>query len=365
MSAEGKALTGTGSAAHPEPEIVAVRQSMKSIRQKSDPALAPARVPDFRNLGVLLRLLLLVNLLAVATVLLRVDEPAAYPRALIAMAGKVELPLFLAMLLLFVLQPGFARWPPRSGRGGVLLVALAVAAMTFPLLRDGEASTLWRWLAWAGAAALAALVYFDNRSRRHSRSLTEARLMALTARIRPHFLFNCLNGVLGVIRSDPRRAEQALEELADLFRVLMRDNRELVPLGEELDLCERYVDLEYLRLGARLRLRWVLDDCPRDALVPPLLLQPLVENAIYHGVEPSGDAVEIVVSVVRRGGEICIEVDNPMEPVERHKAGNRMALENIRERLMLFFDLEAGLEIDARGGRHRVSIRLPYRRKSA
>ena len=347
------------------PGRAGAEQSVKSIKQKPEPVLPRPGAPDFRNLGVLLRLLLLVNLFAVATVLVRIDEPAAYPLAFIAMAGKIELPLFLALLLLFGLQPLLGRLSPRIARAAVLLVALAVAGATFPLLRDGDASALWRWLAWGGAAAGAALLYFDNRSRRHSRALTEARLMALTARIRPHFLFNCLNGVLGVIRADPRRAERALEELAELFRALMRDNRDLVPLGDELDLCERYVDLEQLRLGSRLNVRWVIDDCPRDALVPPLLLQPLVENAVYHGVEPSSEAVEVVVRVVRRAGEILIEVDNPMEFVERHKAGNRMALENIRERLMLFFDLEAALEIDAGGGRHRVSIRLPYRRKTA
>ena len=349
---------------YPQPVLPAAEQSVKSIKQKPDPILPRARVPDFRNLGVLLRVLLLVNGFALATVLLRVDDPAAYPMRFMAIAGKVELPLFLALLTLFLLQPWIARRSPGVGRAAVLVVALAAAATTYPLLRDAGGSALWRWLMWAGAAAVGALLYFDNRTRRHSRALTEARLMALTARIRPHFLFNCLNGVLGVIREDPRRAERALEELADLFRALMRDNRELVPLGEELALCERYVDLEHLRLGSRLNMRWLLDDSARDALVPPLLLQPLVENAIYHGVEPSSEAAEIIVRIARRSGEILIEVDNPMEFVERHKPGNRMALENIRERLMLFFDLEASLEIAAGEGRHRVAIRLPYRRKS-
>lgn len=348
---------------HPQPFVPAVEQSVKSIEQKPDPIAPAPAPPDFRNLGVVLRTLLLVNLLAVGTVLLRVDDPSAYAAELMTMAAKVELPLFLALLLLFVLQPWLARLAAPAARAALVLVALGVVAATFPLLREADAS-LWRWLAWAAAAAVALLVYFDSRSRRQSRSLAEARLMALTARIRPHFLFNSLNGVLGVIRSDPRRAEQALEALADLFRALMRENRELVPLGEELELCERYVELEQLRLGPRLRMRWALDDCPRDALVPPLLLQPLVENAIYHGVEPAGEGAEIVVRVARRGGEVRIEVDNPVEAHERHRAGNRMALDNIRERLALFFDLEAALDIGIRDGRHCVAIRLPYRRKS-
>jgi len=338
---------------------------MKSIKQKPGHALLRGALPDFRNLGVLLRVLLLVNVLAVGTVVLRVDDPAAWPLALMVMAGRVELPLFLAVLLLFLAQPRLARLAPRIAAGVVWLVVLAVIAVSYPLVREGEPGALWRWLAWGTAATGACLAYFDYRSRRFSPALTEARLMALTARIRPHFLFNCLNGVLGVIRSDPRRAERALEELADLFRTLMRENRDLVPLGAELDLCERYVDLESLRLGERLSVRWELEHCPRDALVPPLMLQPLIENAVYHGVEPASGAGEILVSIARRGGEVRIKVDNPIDDVERHHAGNRMALDNIRERLVLFFDLEASLETDTSGGRYRVLIRLPYRRKTA
>jgi two-component system sensor histidine kinase AlgZ len=322
-------------------------------------------LPDFRNLGVVLRLLLLVNLLGLLTVLVQGDESVPYAFSLMGMAGRLELPLFVVVLLLYLSGPLLARLPLRTGVATVTAVVLAVVVATFPLLREDDAGSLWRWLAWALGAVFACLTYFDYRSRLFSPALTEARLMALTARIRPHFLFNCLNGVLGVIRSDPRRAERALEELADLFRALMRDNRDLVPLGDELDLCERYVDLEYLRLGERLKVRWELDGCPRDALVPPLLLQPLLENAVYHGVEPSSEAAEILVRIVRRAGEIRIDVDNPTGDPDRHQAGNRMALENIRERLMLFFDLEAGLQTDCSDGRHRVSIHLPYRRKPA
>ena len=338
---------------------------MKSIKQKPGHALLRGGLPDFRNLGVLLRVLLLANLLAAATVLLRVDDPAAWPLALMVMAGQLELPLFVVVLLLFLGQPRLARLSGRAAAAVVLAVVLAVIGVSYPLLRESEPAALWRWLAWGAGATAMCLAYFDYRSRRYSPALTEARLMALTARIRPHFLFNCLNGVLGVIRSDPRRAEQALEELADLFRALMRDNRDLVPLGAELDLCERYVDLERLRLGERLAVHWEVEHCPRDALVPPLLLQPLLENAVYHGVEPASGAGEIVVSISRRGGEVRIKVDNPIDDVERHIAGNRMALDNIRERLVLFFDLEASLDIDASGGRYRVLIRLPYRRKTA
>ncbi|MFB1029716.1 MAG: histidine kinase, partial [Thauera sp.] len=225
--------------------------------------------------------------------------------------------------------------------------------------------------------------YFDGRSRRLSPAFAEARLIALTARMRPHFFFNCLNGVLGVIRSEPRRAEQALEELAELFRALMQDGRERVSLAEEVELAERYLGLERLRLGERLMVRWEFgEDGPEHesgrgeaggtgrraellrARVPSLLLQPLLENAVYHGIEPAAGAGEVVVRIARHGKELLIEVDNPVAAQGAHHVGNRMALDNIRERLMLFHDLEARLEIDEADGRYRVRIRLPWKKET-
>lgn len=363
----------------------------QSIKQK--PArLAGPGLPDFRNLGVMLRVLLVVNLLALLTVALRADEAERLAADLALMAGRVELPLLLAVLLLYLLGPRLHRLGVRLGQAAVFGVA-SVAVLVGSPLTGGDVPALVRALAWSWLATAIGLFYFHYRSWRYTPALAEARLMALTARIRPHFFFNSLNGVLGVIRSDPRRAERALEELADLFRALMQDNRERVPLRDEVALCARYVDLERLRLGERLSVRWVLDDQDEDlnahtvgsadadadpdpgadpawaaapaalldARVPPLLLQPLLENAVYHGIEPSTAAGEVVVRIARRGDLLRLEVDNPVCDAVRHHAGNRMALDNIRERLMLFYDLEAGLEIEADGGRYRVRIQLPYR----
>ena len=134
--------------------------------------------------------------------------------------------------------------------------------------------------------AAALLAYFRLLWKAHSPALAEARLQALQARIRPHFLFNSLNAVLALIRRDPQRAERALEDLADLFRTLMSDARQFVRLSDEIALLERYAELEQLRLGERLRITWDLDGAPVDALLPPMVLQPLLENAVYHGVEP-------------------------------------------------------------------------------
>lgn len=372
----------------------------ESIKQKPTRLAGPG-LPDFRNLGVMLRVLLVVNLLALLTVALRADDAGRLAADLALMAGRVELPLLLAVLLLYLLGPALRRLRARAGQAAVFAVA-SLAVMISSPLTGADAPALLRALAWSWLAAAITLLYFDYRNWRFTPALAEARLMALTARIRPHFFFNSLNGVLGVIRSDPRRAERALEELADLFRALMQDHRERVPLRDEVELCERYVDLERLRLGDRLSVRWAfggegasggdagsvaggaigeldpLNATPRagagpeaaraearasllDARVPPLLLQPLLENAVYHGIEPSTEAGEVVVRVDRRGEVLSLEVDNPVCDAVRHHAGNRMALDNIRERLMLFYDLEAGLEIEEGGGRYRVRIRLPYR----
>jgi two-component system sensor histidine kinase AlgZ len=191
--------------------------------------------------------------------------------------------------------------------------------------------------------------------------------MALTARIRPHFLFNSLNAVLGVIRTDPRRAETALEELADLFRALMKENRDLVPLSAEIALSRQYLELERLRLGERLQVYWTIESIPPDALVPPLMLQPLLENAVYYGIEPLGESGAIDIKVARENDRLRIEIANPRRPAgsESHRVGNHMALDNIRERLALFFDLEASLTTHIIGDAFKVRIELPYRREKA
>jgi two-component system sensor histidine kinase AlgZ len=204
------------------------------------------------------------------------------------------------------------------------------------------------------------LVYLDLRARALSPAVAEARIQALQARIRPHFLFNSINAVLSLIRSEPQRAERALEDLADLFRVLMADNRALNPLAKEIDIARQYLAIEQLRLGDRLRVAWRTQGLPADALVPALLLQPLVENAVYHGIEPAEAGGEIGVEVRVDGEELLIRLTNPFSPARGNHAGNRMALANIRERLQLHFDAEASMQARAAGDRYELTIRLPY-----
>lgn len=339
---------------------------MTSIRHSSSdhPGLraAAGTLPDFRNLGLVLRLVLLVNGAALIAVLLRGAWPHGLGMEITEMAARVEPPLMFGLLFLYAAQPVLENLEYRRGAALVVVAAVAcgLASNAF-MLPMGESWSWWPGL-WGGLLALAILHYLDLRNRALSPALAEARLLALTARIRPHFLFNSLNAVLGILRADPRRAEQALEELAELFRALMKENRDLVRLGEEIGLSRQYLDLERLRLGERLIVRWDMETCPPDALVPPLMLQPLLENAVRHGIEPAAEPGEILIRFARRGEEVLIELANPWHGPGESPGGNRMALDNVRERLMLFFDLEARLETVVRDGQYRVSITLPYRK---
>jgi two-component system sensor histidine kinase AlgZ len=206
------------------------------------------------------------------------------------------------------------------------------------------------------------LGYFRLRGRALSPLLTEARLQALQARIRPHFLFNSLNAVLSLIRKEPMKAEHALEDLADLFRVFMAENRDLAPLAREMALARQYLGIELLRLGERLQVEWHTDKMPGDALIPPLTLQPLLENAVYHGIEPSAAPGIISINVYRARDEVHIDIRNPyFRDGGQHHAGNKMAMGNIRERLALHFDAEASLKTTVGSDYYQVHITLPYR----
>lgn len=314
---------------------------------KHSPAGNP--VPDFRNFGVMLRILLGVNALALAAALVQSRGVGDWIARFIDMAAWVQPLLLLNLMLLALAAPLLAK----MNVWGAQAVVVAVAAISSVLLLDvwrflglddGGGSRFLRAALLAALAAGVLLFYFALRARAFSPAMTEAKLQALTARIRPHFLFNSLNAVLSLIRAEPRRAETALEELAELFRVLMRDPRDLLPFADEIALCRQYLDLEKLRLGERLKVEWEVLDVPSDLKVPPLMLQPLLENAVYHGIEPAPEGGTIRIRFARNKDELLIELANPCGGDAVNSVGNRMALGNIRERLSLYYDLEARLE---------------------
>jgi two-component system sensor histidine kinase AlgZ len=141
---------------------------------------------------------------------------------------------------------------------------------------------------------------------------------------------------------------------------LMADNRNLVKLEDEISLCWQYLELEQLRLGDRLNVTWHIDKMPPDALIPPLVLQPLLENAVYHGIEPSTAPGEISINIYLSRDMVHVVLRNPYQKEGNHHSGNKMALANIRERLALHFDAEATLKCEVSGSVYQVHIVIPY-----
>jgi two-component system sensor histidine kinase AlgZ len=253
---------------------------------------------------------------------------------------------------------------------GVALPVVVTGALAWGLARFALPAEPARWAGWtlsrmllAAAIAAVLLEYFRLRARAYAPSFSEARLQALQARIRPHFLFNSLNTVLGLIRTDPRRAEHTLENLADLFRVFMRDARELVPMDDEVLTCKEYLAIEQLRLTNRLKVVWDIDEMPGDALIPSLLLQPLLENAVHHGIEPRTVQGTLNIRITHPGDRVRVDIDNPVSPTPPTRSGNQMALSNVKERLMLLYDMEADLKTFVHEERFHLQLEFPYRKE--
>ena len=210
------------------------------------------------------------------------------------------------------------------------------------------------------AALSARYLYVIHQWRKQIQAQANARVQMLQARIRPHFLFNCMNTIASLTRTEPAKAERVVEDLSDLFRVSLADNAKRQPLARELELVERYLNIEQLRLGTRLSVDMVVD-APLDAMLPPLILQPLVENAVFHGIEPLAGGGTVQIRLTRQGGNIAMTVQNPVASGSGPRGGgNRVALENIKERLQLWYGQAAKVAIEPDNGCFRVKLLVPY-----
>ena len=325
-----------------------------------------ARLPNFCNLGIMLRLLIVVNLLCIAAAAVRSDGRDGWEQFLLISA--VAQPVIILSLLTFcALRRLLTRLSYWRGVAAIFALEAMIGAGFWSLLASmlpfSQPIAPWQFVFFFAFATGVVLLYFDLRARSLSPALTEARLQALQARIRPHFLFNTINAVLSLIREEPKRAERMLEDMSDLFRVLMADNRKLVPLADEIALCRKYLAIEHIRLGDRLAVTWNIDSMPEVAMVPPLILQPLVENAVYHGIEPHEGAGELAIDIERKGKQFVIRLANPFESGSTHVSGNRMAIANIRERLQLHFDAEASLKAEVVKDKYVVTIVMPVEKQ--
>jgi len=235
-----------------------------------------------------------------------------------------------------------------------------------PLDAASRGGFLARNLAIAAIVIAIALryMYVHHHWERRIESEAEARIQALQARIRPHFFFNCMNTIASLTRSHPMLAEEAVEDLADLFRASLLPARDRVTLGGELELCRQYLRIEALRLQDRLAIDWQIDELPADALVPVLSIQPLIENAIYHGIEPLPQGGVTRIRGQREGYRLTVVIENPKPTDGRRssRASHGFAQENVGQRLQAFYGGSGGLKVEDLGDHYRATLSFPYER---
>jgi two-component system, LytTR family, sensor histidine kinase AlgZ len=328
----------------------------------SAPALpAPALVFDACRIGVVLRAVLFVEL-AIAAVVMFDSHGLLDWLARLSLVTGAALPAVLVWLLLACLAKRvLARLRPSLqylcagllGAGAALygcgVLALSGLALEPPWLASALSGML------LSAVLVAALVL---RAKGRTPANTAARLTELQARIRPHFLFNTLNSAIALVRAEPAKAETLLEDLSDLFRHALMDQGESVTLADEIALARRYLAIEQIRFGERLQVQWRLDPDADGARLPPLLLQPLVENAVRHGVEPSASGAQLHISTQRRGAVVVIKVSNTV-PAGPGPAGTGEALRNVRERLALLHDVQGQFRTGSQDGQFQVRMEVP------
>ena len=317
---------------------------------------------DACQVGVILRAVLAVEALSAVAVMFEAGSAWGWLARFSVVTGAV-LPATLAWLIAACsLKRPLARLGIAGQYlAGALLGAIAGLYGCGLLVVAGFADLQAPWLASALAGAMlasqmvAALVW---RARARAPADTVARLAELQSRIRPHFLFNTLNTAVALVREEPARAEAILEDLAELFRRGLQAGGDAVPLAQELELARLYLDIERARFGERLRVHWQLDPAAEAALLPPLLLQPLVENAVRHGVEPSPDGADIEIRTERRGARVVVKIANTV-PHGSGERGMGLALANVRARLALLHDLDGSFRSGRVDGWYRVRIEVP------
>lgn len=346
-----------------EPQILSTLEPPPSLPRAASSIAGESTLFDVCHPGVVLRAVLLVEITTAVAAMFVADSPAAWVQAL-AVYSAGSLP---AVLVWLTLACGSHRWSrswslPGLFTWGAALGALAGLAGGAVLgAVQGEAIGP-PWIACASAGAFVASLVVAGlvaRARAQAPAHAAARLEGLQARIRPHFLFNTLNSAIALIRAEPARAEALLEDLSDLFRHALEDTAGAkVSLAQEIELARRYLAIEQVRFGDRLDVQWQIDSEALEALLPSLLLQPLVENAVRHGVEPSTAGARVRISAERRGQRAVIKVANTV-PAGPGRPGHGLALANVRERLQLLHDVEAVFAVREDQGVFQVRIEVP------
>jgi two-component system sensor histidine kinase AlgZ len=322
---------------------------------------ARVQVFDTCQVGTVLRAVLFVQAVVTVAAMFGVHTVLGWVTQMAILTGAA-LPAVLAWLLTVCglkrqlgMLPLRGQWVAATSLGALsgvygcgLLVLLGLADLA-PWVASAAAGAL------VSAVLVAALMW---RSKARTPAGTTARLAELQARIRPHFLFNTLNSAIALVREEPAKAESLLEDLSELFRHALADPKEAVPLWQELELAEHYLGIEQVRFGERLKVEWSVDESASKAKLPPLILQPLVENAVKHGVEPSPTGAIVRISTQRRGGVVVIKVTNTV-PAGSGRPGNGLALDNVRQRLTLLHDVQGRFQSALVNGVFQVRLEIP------
>ncbi len=335
-------------------------------------------LPDFCGVGTVLAVIVGAELLAILLTLgtLKATTLEGFSEGLSLRSLLVQWIALPGALALCLVRSRLNRLaPPLAGGLAWLLVqAIAVSALAVSGRIAGEIwpqvlepQFFYRTLVISGVVTALALRYryLYHLWRWQVQAEAEARFQALQSRIRPHFLFNSMNTIAQLTRSDPALAETTVEDLADLFRASLSDTGCHAALGDELELAQGYLRIEGKRLGERLQVEWVAEGLPEQALVPALILQPLLENAVYHGIEPAATTgrVRVEGALVEGRIHLCIRNSLPPRGVASRRPGNRIALDNVRQRLASCFGERGTLRSAQVGDEYRVEIEFPVRMK--
>lgn len=349
-------------------------------------------LPDLCNTQAVLLLVLAAELIALLLSLNASRLPLFNWEQLALYSFQIQWIALVSALIICRLRPWLKLWTPiRAGLASyaaVLLTTLVVSLVGQLLLQifsaplqlksHGLNIDAWQLLNnFITSAIIAGIslryLYLQQQLRNQQRAELQARIQALQSRIRPHFLFNSMNSIASLISTDPETAERVVEDLAELFRASLATPA-LIPLERELTLCRRYLEIEQLRLGKRLSVDWQLGQLQQDIKIPSLILQPLVENAIFHGIEPLPKGGQVTIKISQAKHQLMIAIINPY-PVGKKTAAasqaqgaaqpsheqrhNRMALDNIRHRLQVHYGNAARLSASEEQGMFTTYIFCP------
>jgi len=347
------------------PTEAPVSQYTERVDRTEPPVLA---LPVFElcHVGVVLRALLGVQGLLALLLGTLARRPSDWLESFME-ASAVSVPALMAWLLVVCgLHLRLAAWPMLRVRLALMALGALCAWVPWWLgarfldLVGADPVNPLRGVAVAACGATAAALLVQAlllRARAQAPTGMQARWVELQARIRPHFLFNTLNTAIALVRVNPQQAERVLEDLGELFQAALAPSEQACTLADEIELARRYLEIEQLRFGERLQQQWELDPACDAARVPPLLLQPLVENAVRYGVEPNEAGGKLWVRTRRRAGGAELTVCNTL--AASGQGGHGLALANVRERLALLHDVAAGMEIEVTAQQYCVRITLP------